>query len=255
VESVFYNTTKTPYPWSTVYLPDEDLTDTAYSGDINIYPPGMSHDGRGYGVTNETMVDLVFIFDQVFPSLITVADPTAQPFLKVRTSFVDRVMYRAFKFNPWLAPNNVTSHMERIATAITNVARSEPGSNEFIAGQAFVSETYVQVNWAWLTFPLVMLALCVVFLVATIFKTSYDTGDDIGIWKTSAMPTLLYSLPPAARDNLTTATTTWQSTDSRGAKKVKIRLVPKQGWRVSGQHITTPTLFQRSNPQPPPGWV
>jgi len=254
VENVFYNTTDTPYPWSTIYRPDQDVTETTYVGDINIYTPDMGRDGPGYGVINDTMADLVFIFDQVFPSLITVANPTARPYLKIRTSFVDRVMYRAFRFNPWLAPNNVTNHMERIAEAITNVARSEPGSNEFIAGHAFVPETYVQVNWAWLAFPLIMLALCLVFLVATIIKTSKDANGDIGVWKTSAMPTLLYSLPQDARNNLAT-TSTWRSTTSGGAKKVKIRLMPDQGWRVSGQMCTSPTLLRRSFPRAPPGWV
>ena len=254
VADVFLNTTKAPYPFHTVYRPLEDSTDTDYYGNLSIYPPDISRDGPGFGVSNDTNLDTVFIFDEVFPSVITVSDPTAQPFLKYRTSFVDRVMWRAFRFSPWIAPTNITNHMERIATAITNVARADPGSNEFVAGQAFAPETYVKVNWAWLAFPLVMLALCLMFLVATMIKTSKGANEELGTWKTSAMPTLIYSLPQHLRQDLTNSST-WSGTTTQGAKNVKIRLMPDKGWRVSGQICTSPTLHRRSGPRAPPGWL
>jgi hypothetical protein len=254
VEETFFNTTESPYPWSTEYLPEFLGTSVDYYGNISIYPPAVDREGQGYGVSNETMVDTVFSFDEIFPSLITVADPTAKPFLKVRTSFVDRVMFRAFHFNPWLAPNNVTHHMERIANAMTDVVRSDVESNEFVPGQAFAPETYVEVKWAWLAFPLAMLTLCLMFLVATMIKTSRGTDENIGVWKTSALPTLIYSLPQEMRHNLTT-TSIWRSTSSGEAKKVKIRLMPNQGWRVSGQICTSPTQSRRANSRPPAGWL
>ncbi|KAF2036629.1 hypothetical protein EK21DRAFT_51413 [Setomelanomma holmii] len=256
VVETFRNTTKPSYPYNTVYYPlPKDLTEVDYYGNVTIYPPGMSHDGPGYGVSNDTNLDAVFIFDEVFPSVITISDPTAQPFLKYRTSFADRFMWRAFHFNPWIAPNNITNHMERIATAITNVARSDPGNNEFVAGQALAPETFVKVYWAWLTFPLAMLALCLLFLVATMIKTSKGSNEQLATWKTSAMPTLIYSLPEDMRQNLSTPST-WVGGARSESKKVKIRLMPNHGWRVSGQISTTPVLLNRSNrPPPPPGWL
>jgi hypothetical protein len=253
VEETFFNTTELPNPWSTVYLADIDGTITDYLGNISIYPPDMSREGQGYGVSNDTMMDTVFSFDEVFPSAITVMDPTAIPYLKVKTSFVDRVMYRAVRFSPWLAPNNITHHMERIANAVTNVIRSDTSSQEFVAGQAFAPETYVQVKWAWLIFPLVMLILCFIFLIATIVKTSRHTDEDIGVWKTSAMPTLIYGLPHDMRKDLATAPTWHGMGSGDGAKKVKIRLRPDLGWRVSGQ--MSPTVHRRNDTRIPPGWI
>jgi hypothetical protein len=92
------------------------------------------------------------------------------------------------------------------------------------------------------------------FLVATMVKTLKDNRDDIGNWKTSAMPTLLYSLPQEARQDLISSST-WSMTNSGETKKVKIRLMPKKGWRVSGQVCASPTLDQRALPRPPPGWI
>lgn len=250
VDDTFINTTRIPYPWSTEPALESGTT-TEYHGNISIYPPTEKRHGQGYGVSNETMMDTVFAFDQMFPSLITASNPEAKPFLKYRTSFTDKTAYRVFYFSPWLAPSNVTHHMERIATAMTNVARSYAGSNEMVAGEAFIPETYVEVKWPWLAFPLAMLALCIMFLVATMVKTS---RGDLSIWKTSAMPTLMYSLPQDMRHNLTTDAT-WRSEESGGAKRVKIRLMPDQGWWVSGYMCTSPTLGRRNHPQAPPGWL
>jgi hypothetical protein len=256
VEETTLNTTKTPFPWSTIRRPELQLTDTDYAGNISIYYSNMSRASSGYGVSNITMIDSVLLFDEIFPSLFTVADATAKPFLKIKTSYVDKVMFREVHLNPWLAPNNITHHMERIAIAIINVVRSQSGSNEFVAGQALAPETYVEVCWAWLAFPLAMLALCTILLVATMIKMSKDRHEDVGVWKTSAMPALIYSLPQDMRHNLVAPLSSFDSS-SGGAKKVKIRRMPTKSWRVSG-HMSapaSPTFIRRSNPQAPPGWV
>jgi hypothetical protein len=254
VEETFYNTTRAPYPWSTTYHPEARLTETFYYRNTSIYTPEMDRDQPGYGLSNETALEFVLRFDEIFPSMITVANRAAERFLKIRTSFNDRVVFRAVHFNPWLAPNNVTHHMERIATALTNAIKSGSDSNELIAGQALAPETYVKVYWAWLAFPLAMLSLCVVFLIATLIKTSQDADGDIGTWKTSAMPTLIYSLPQHTRHDLTAIATRRGRTDG-GVKKVKIRLVPNHGWRVSGQLSASPTLFRRVESRAPSGWI
>ncbi|KAF1911258.1 hypothetical protein BDU57DRAFT_507084 [Ampelomyces quisqualis] len=254
VEEVFLNTTKIPYPWSTTYYPEFRITNTDYRGNISLHPPSSSPSDPAYGLSNNTVMDFTLLFDETFPSLITVANATADPLLKIRTSFDDRIIFRTVHFNPWLAPNNVTHHMERIATALTNVVRSDANSNEFIAGQALALETYIRVNWGWLSFSLAMLGLCILFLFATMVKTSRDGKDDLGIWKTSAMPTLIYGLPQEARHNLTTASTL-RNGASGGAEKVRIRLLPNQGWRVSGHFSKSPTTLRGGGSPAPPGWV
>jgi hypothetical protein len=255
VEETFSNTTKAPYPWSTRYDHEHDVTTTDYLRNISIYTPDMSRDEPGYGLSNDTILQSLMVFDEMFPTMITVANRAARPLMKIKTSYIDRVVFREVRFSPWLAPNNVPHHMERIATAVTNLIRSESNSNEHIAGQALAPETYVRVEWAWLAFPLAMLALCLVFLIATMVKTSGDADGDIGAWKTSAMPTLMYSLPRDTRQALATTSTQSGSGSGGGANKVKLRLMPNLGWRVSGQMYTSPTSFRRGGSHAPPGWL
>ena len=240
-----FHTTKTEYPWYVEQMSNGD-TYQDFSENITITPPSNNTPVTSFGVSNDTFLLTVVVLDEVFPSLITISDPSAEPYLKVRTSFTDQIRFREVHFNPWLAPNNVTYHMERIARAMTNVVRSDADSNELIIGSASSPETYVRVEWGWLAFPLVMLLLSIVFLVATIIKTSQQTYDGIGTWKTSAMPALIYSLPKDLQQGLTTSVTP-RSISKRGSKKVKVRLMPKQGWRVSGQVQPTSTA--------PPGFI
>jgi Na+/alanine symporter len=134
--------------------------------------------------------------------------------------------------------------MERLASAMTNVMRSNADSNEMITGKAYSMEKFVRINWLWLIFPLLLLVLSLVFLVSTIVKTSKDT--ETGIWKTSAMPALIYGLPRDLQQGLATSVAS-KSISERRSKKVRIRLMPKQGWRVSGQVQPASTA--------PPGFI
>ncbi|KAI4924172.1 uncharacterized protein J4E92_007253 [Alternaria infectoria] len=245
VIETFTNTTQIEYPWwgESVGL---GMTLTEFDANITITPPTNDNYTTTYGVSNETFMNTIFVLDEVFPSLITVTEPSAKPYLKIRTSFIDQVMFREVRFNPWLAPNNVTYHMERIAHALTNAVRSDANSNELIVGSASSPETYVVVHWGWLTFPLLLLFLSIAFLVATMIKTSQHAYDDIGNWKTSAMPTLIYSLPKDLQQDFKTPAASTRTLHRR-SKKVRIRLMPKQGWRVSG--IVQPA------PVAPPGFI
>ncbi|CAE6995425.1 hypothetical protein P3342_000109 [Pyrenophora teres f. teres] len=240
VVETFMNTTQAQYPWSTERL-SVDSTLIGFDNDITIVPPNIEHNIAGFGVSNDTFVNTVIVLDEVFPSLITVSNPLAERYVKIRTSFTDQVMFREVRFNPWLAPNNVTNHMERIAEAMTNTVRSDPNSHELIIGTAFSRETYVMVHWAWLTFPITMLLFSIVFLGATMVKTSQQKYSDIGTYKSSAIPTLMYGLPREIQRDFTTSAVSSRAF-SRRSKKVRIRLNPKQGWRVSGQMYLQPTV-------------
>jgi len=246
VVETFTNTTSTEWPWWTNDMPEIQATDTEFKANITMVPPSMNITTVPFGVDNVTVLDIVVILDDIFPSYITVANATAQPFMKIRTSGVENVFFRSVRFSPWLAPNNVTSHLNRMAEAMTNVIRSDAGSNELITGTAFSREVYVAVHWAWLTFPLGMLSLSILFLVATMYKTSGDHHGDIGTWKTSAMPALMYGLPKNLQEDIITNTGSGRAPHRR-SRKVRIRLLPKQGWRVSGQIQPAPAA--------PPGFI
>jgi hypothetical protein len=249
-----FNTTAGPFPWQSFPANDEtgEYFDIFYMDNITLEVEDITDDSKPakFGVSNTTALSIMQGFTDIFPAYTTQTNESAPPVLRYKTWRTGPPWHLALFFNPWVAPNNVTRHMERLATALTNIIRSAP-SRQDVDGHAFSKETFVLVRWGWLTFPLVLLVLSFVFLVSTIVKTSNDTGA--GIWKTSAMPTLIYSLPKGMQAQFIEPKT-WDS--SQETKKVRIRLLPKTGWRVSGQsQLSSSPQLPHPTVQAPRGWI
>ncbi|KAE8840212.1 hypothetical protein HRS9122_06817 [Pyrenophora teres f. teres] len=253
--SEFHNMSTGPSPWESWQIPEEEGGGDflVYTENITISPPAPSINTREiisndqFGANNITAANAMAPFDDFFPSAYT-AENTSTTRRLVCKYYDDGPSVRTLVSSPWLAPNNVTHHIERLATAITNRIRSSI-SKEMVTGQAFFTEKYVTVRWGWLTFPLLLLVLSLLFLVSTIIKTSKDNN----IWKSSSLPTLIYSLPKETQGQFTNSST-WNST--KETKKVRIRLNPKTGWRVSGQsQLSTSPQLPRPAVQPHHSWI
>ncbi|KAH7350469.1 hypothetical protein BKA66DRAFT_541071 [Pyrenochaeta sp. MPI-SDFR-AT-0127] len=255
VLDIYINTTAGPWPWiSTPFQTESDNgTDNYFLQDIhlNIDVPLSGRNISSYGTRNDTASAIMHGFSDFFPAFTTTPNETASPVLRYMTWRSGLAWNRLLDLNPWLAPNDVARHMERLATAMTNVIRSAD-SKEMLAGNAWSKETYISIRWEWLTFPLLLLALSLVFLISTMVKTSKNATT--GLWKTSAMPTLIYSLPKDAQNQFASQGS-WKGSSDESARKTKIRLLPRQGWRVSGQVCTSPTLITRNDHRIPPGWI
>lgn len=251
IVNTFTNTTPGPNPWvAEVYTsPMVNGTDLYYKENVTIR---TRSEVPTYGVPNQTHFSVYSIFDDVFPSYLTADTMTSETRYRIKTYNI-APFYCQLKSNPWLPPGNISKHMDRIATKGTNLPRSSD-SKEELYGLAYNSETFVRVRWAWLTFPFILLILSLVFLVATMIKTSRADGETgPGVWKTSAMPTLIYSLPKEMQRQFTSSSD--QSMASlEEPKSLRIRLHPKDGWRISGQQhgSAVPILRER---HVPPGWI
>jgi hypothetical protein len=248
VLKIFQNETTGPFPWETqgVTTPTQNGTYIIYNEDININGPP---DSPAFGTSNGTASNIMMLFDNAFPSFYIAKDDKSEPVLRYKTWLQGPAYTRHLDVNPWLAPNNVSAHFSRMATGMTEVMRAASGEYVDIKGEAYSEEVYVRVRWAWLAFPLVLLVLTVVFLGATIWKTS--NNQSAGVWKTSAMPSLIYGLPEETQTQLSSSSA-WDSADG-GGKKVRVKLLPNVGWRVSGQSFLHPLPTRKA--QPPPGWI
>jgi len=243
-------TNPTPWPW---YVKDQWFS---YLTNITLEVPALDPQGSAvlkssttYSVWNETAFMIMAVWDDFFPSYYTAYNTTSKPVLRFK-NFAAGPWTRPLNFNPWLAPNNITRHMERLASSLTNALRSNADTNLMLSGEAYNMTKFIHINWGWLAFPLVLLILSLVFLVATIVKTSRDT--EIELFKSSALPTLIYSLPKETQGKFSDSST-WSTKET---KKVRIRLQPKTGWRVSGQSqmVTSPQL-PRPTTHAPRGWI
>jgi hypothetical protein len=248
------NTTAGPFPWLAVpfQTENENGTDIIYNQDINISADD-THDKRnisGYGTSNATASAIIQGFVDIFPSFTTAVGRDAEPLMRYKTWQQGAAWNRQLDFNPWLAPNDVNRHMERLATAMTNVVRSS-SDRVMVSGEAFNRETYVSVRYEWLTLPLGLLISSFIFLAATIFKSAHEV-EEVGIFKNSAILTLLYGLPDEVRGKLTRSSST--GTPRAKAKELKVKRDPKMGWRVSG-NLFSPLVATLPRKQPPPGWI
>lgn len=125
--------------------------------------------------------------------------------------------------------------------------RSEKASIEMVEGPAYDLVSVVDVRWQWLSLPLSLLGFTFIFLVATIIRSSME--QNVGVWKTSAIATLLYGLPDNVREKVTSVTD--KGTPRANAKHTKVKWLPGTGWRLSGATAFSPNSVKsrRTPPQ------
>lgn len=249
----FINKTAGPSPLlsSPVTLAGFTGYNQMYTQNVTIEVPG--YEASTFGVSNDTAMYTIGIFDNFLPSWTTISSVSPQPILRYKFAGEKLPFWRQTDINPWLGPNNITNHMDRLATALTNGIRSSRNSKQMY-GVAYHTEAYVSVRWVWLILPIGLLVLSAVFLISTIVTTAKG-GNDVGVWKTSAIATLLYGLPDDMQAKITSSAAKDSDigTPRAKAKELKVKLLPKKGWRVSGNLFSPMTPKPHSNP--PPGWI
>jgi hypothetical protein len=252
ITNIFVNHTKGKFPWSSYDIPEEQLSIVDYHENVTISAPPVNQDSAeyGWGLNNDTMFNTVVVFDRIFPAFSTLTNYSETPVVRWRNGSLDMVRTKFLDYNPWLPPNNISRHMERMANSITNVVRSST-SGELVFGKAFDSEIYVEVTWGWLSLPLCLLLVSCLFLVSTVVKSATEKGQ-VSIRKNSAIATLLYGLPDHYQKRLAKSNST--GTPRTKAKELRVRLSVTRGWRSSGNMLTPLTPKGPSN-LPPPGWI
>jgi hypothetical protein len=243
--NTFTNTTPVNDPWSSFSFKDPVFGDGvywSYAGNLTIDTPS-DRGALQFGVSNTTHIRTMYTLDTFLPAFTTAQNATARPVMRHDLWTVAPTL-RVLPFNPWLEPRNIPGHMERMARAMSDVMRST-SSDSHINGTAWDPHMYVDVRWVYITYPLSLLVLSFVFLIATI-KTSAEVENEVGVWKTSTMPTILYGLPQTVQDSVRTGHGAGMKIGRQG-HSTRMKLLPNKGWRVSGcaSAPTTPVLGQR----------
>jgi hypothetical protein len=242
------------WPWNSYETEGGMFLD--YTRNVSLHPPyprpyspeAVIANGT-YEIRNYTHVNVLMVLDDFFPSFYTTANISVEPFLRFKNYLSVGPFVQTMAFNPWQF-SNITRHMERMAMALTNTIRSS-ASKTMLEGNAYEREPYISIQWEWLSFPLALLVLSLVFLVSTIIRTSGDS--ETGIWKTSTMPTLIYSLPKETQSQFASPLT-WGS--GKGApRKTRIKLLPNMGWRISGQSYLSHSPRLPTGERVPRGWI
>jgi hypothetical protein len=95
---------------------------------------------------------------------------------------------------PWDTPANITAHMADIVTTMNQVVRrnalSQTNTHNVAVGKAFRYVVFVQVKWEWIAFPATIWCITLIFLAATMFRSSSNKRN-VGVYKNSSLPILL----------------------------------------------------------------
>ncbi|KIW01028.1 uncharacterized protein PV09_07544 [Verruconis gallopava] len=167
-------------------LPDQ-FSDTGYST---------------YGFSNTTAMKVWEIWAQIAPSTYTrpaANNPiTTSDVLKIFWIYNPPHLLKVYTSSlPWDAPANVTDHMAKAVSVMNQIVRRNANSqshrHDFATGTAIKYIVIVKVRWEWITLPLLLLVIALLFLIATIIRSSKNK-DQIGIWKTSALAILFNGL-------------------------------------------------------------
>ncbi|KAF2736279.1 hypothetical protein EJ04DRAFT_575428 [Polyplosphaeria fusca] len=250
VTDTVYNNTLGLDPWKSYQIfEDGQLFGTGFSYDENITIIGKS--GYEYEVSNITHTNMLGIFDDIFPSTYTIANTTdiAEAVLRFQEYITSGHRLRISTYNPFLY-DNITLHLDNLAADFTNILRSAKGTTQMVQGPAFDLVSVVVVRWEWLSLPLGLLGFTYIFLVATIIRSSIE--QDVGVWKTSAIATLLYGLPDDVRKKVMSVKD--NGTPRANAKHTKIKWLPGTGWRLSGASAFSPSSLRSRRTPPQTEW-
>ncbi|KAF2092298.1 hypothetical protein K490DRAFT_61739 [Saccharata proteae CBS 121410] len=87
---------------------------------------------------------------------------------------------------------NIQQAMDDVATVMTNVIRQQSDPSNHASGHSHSHTTFFVIRWAWIAYPAALEALVLIFLCATIFKTSRSGVQST--WKSSPLALLFHGL-------------------------------------------------------------
>jgi hypothetical protein len=132
--------------------------------------------------------------DDFAPLVVTLEKASSKANLKYE--WVERNGQRTVPLedNPWLAGGleDLTGHVQMMAEIITTVIRSKGGNKadiEIVKGTSWDTRVHIYIRWPYMVLPLVLLGFTLVFLIATVIKSTREE-DQVRIYKTSSLATL-----------------------------------------------------------------
>jgi len=159
----------------------------------------ITTDHQEFFVDNNTALQTIMDFLFYMPLYGTANNISSTPQVRFFESMLNQGSVprtTTMSSSAWLPPNNITKYAQDMATSMTNAMRTYPNSTELVPGSGAM-ETYIQVRWAWLILPSILICLAFVFLILTVCQSS--RCSDIKTWKNSALAILLNGLTDDAK--------------------------------------------------------
>lgn len=129
--------------------------------------------------------------------------------------------------------------MESIAASMTKRMREAPGSEKSSLGDSAVGTLYqhvpfVNVRWAWITYPALLVFLALMFLVVTIIENAREGAM---LWKSNSLANFYHPLTKDGRDELQNGHNAEEAVEI--AEKMKVKWARTEaGVRLVQRHET-----------------
>jgi hypothetical protein len=164
-------------------------------------PHSFTEGKSTFGLDNVTAYKVFQLWTELVPSTFVLSSPKKPieggPVFKWFWPVSPPRLLDALPHNAWEPPNNVTDHMAKALAGMNQVIRRNPvsrrGRHDVAVGKAYKYVVLVQIRWKWLSLPLILLVFSLIFLIATVVRSTKDQ-DNIGIFKTSALAILFNGL-------------------------------------------------------------
>ncbi|KAK3684521.1 hypothetical protein LTR37_020196 [Vermiconidia calcicola] len=183
----------------------------------NLCDDWQHHDNPAFWINAQDNLNVRHILDTVFTGRVSNAAGTN----------VGNMLYTVNN-------GNITANVMGVAESMTNEIRSGPNSTAHL-GTAHINETYIRVNWVWLTYPAVLVALSILFLFGTVI---FSAEKSQVVWKSSSLALLFHGLKESDRETSVRK----QSDMEEVAKQIWVRLKEDDNGNlnlVRGQHQST----------------
>ncbi|KAG4439882.1 hypothetical protein IFR05_004658 [Cadophora sp. M221] len=131
-------------------------------------------------------------FQSLDPDALVVVNLTVG--ISSGTTYFDSDIIQTFYWDYYEYNDGIPQAMNELATAMTVAFRSFKAVPVY--GEATSTQTYVRVQWVWISLPLFVVSATAVFLVLAILSTSRSGTE---LWKGSALAMLFYGLDHATK--------------------------------------------------------
>ncbi|KAH7364379.1 hypothetical protein BKA65DRAFT_491161 [Rhexocercosporidium sp. MPI-PUGE-AT-0058] len=131
-------------------------------------------------------------FQSLDPDALVVVNLTVG--ISSGTTYFDSDIIQTFYWDYYEYNDGIPQAMNELATAMTVAFRSF--KTVPVYGEATSTQTYVRVQWVWITLPLFVVSATAVFLVLAMMSTSRSGTE---LWKGSALAMLFYGLDHATK--------------------------------------------------------
>lgn len=174
----------TPYP---IGMSAEELTSSG--ANLSFYPVSTINPACVYQTESTSILSLNYYFATVFQGSAGEAPEDMS-----ETSDLIRAIFNSGNVSDVTLADN----FKNVSTSMTNFIRQNgnPVNSKFSVGQVLLSETCVDVRWAWLTFPAALFAFTLVFFVGMVIRTTsrYALFSGSHDFKSFALPLVFTEL-------------------------------------------------------------